>query len=486
MKKQIAKLRGFIWHNRLLFSLVATSLVAGAAFLNQHLYGLIFVSFLPFIYALEELKKYSVRSLLKMFYFSGYIFALMVLILILQPADSTWTQSQGAAAVYIKIFAWLISAAVFALGSVVTGYLCYTFRNRTERLRWLLLLILPLSELIRTWLFAVYSYGPGGSLSPNFNLGTIGLPAAASPLVFLSRFGGLYGLSLLVILINLLIYKMLTWRYHVAMAILVPVVALNILAYYIYQPGTRSLRVAAVHLNEDETLEKWPNIPYPEPGTNLLALPEYSVFLKGDLAKKSTSLGNNTTVITSVEAGSKPHTNALTYFNKNSQIINQQDKTYLIPSGEYIPYFYEWTLRLLKMDAVVTNFNSNLQVKKGTTPERVVNVDGYVYGALACSGVVNLSQYTQLSGEGADVLVNVASLSFLSSGSTYHIQEKYFARFHAVSNARPFVQASRSGQSYIIDSNGTVQAYTSGKTAIIQGRVSLVDRRTLHTLLRIL
>lgn len=484
MRLNLKKIKTKLISNKLLLSFITSALLCSLAFVHKNLYWLIFVSLVPLFLNLKDLKEYKLRSILKGTFFGGFIFSLIVLIPILQPAESTWSQTQGSAVTYIKIIAWTISSAVFAICFLIAGYFGYKNRKEFSKFIWLLVLLWPICEIIRAYIFALYSFGPGGSLSPNLNLGTFGLAVSASPLAYLSRFIGLFGLSAIAILINIVLLNVYRKNWKIVLTILTPILILNSLAYFLYQPSAKIIKVAAVHLNEKETLEEWRNTDYPTKDTDLLVLPEYSLFLKGNLNHKTKHLGDKTIVITSIETGETPHKNTLTYYNKKQKIINQQDKTFLIPSGEFIPYVVEWTLKLLKMDSIVSNFNSTLQVKKGGSSEQVKEIGNYKYGALACSGVVNLNQYANLTKDGAEILVNTASLSFLEDKSTYRVQEYYFAKFHAISNARPFIQSSRSGQSFIMDSNGHILDYNTGDSGLISHETSLVKPRTIYSILR--
>lgn len=122
---------------------------------------------------------------------------------------------------------------------------------------------------------------------------------------------------------------------------------------------------------------------------------------------------------------------------------------------------------------VLQDFTYSQQVTPGEKFEKPYNNVRFSVGALACSGVTALNEYRRLTQQGADILVNSASLSFLTNKSSYHVYAYNMSRFQAVSNNRPFVQASRSGESYILDNQANVIAkYHGNNTSIINAQLS--------------
>jgi apolipoprotein N-acyltransferase len=315
-------------------------------------------------------------------------------------------------------------------------------------------------ELARSYLFAIMAYGPHGKLSPNFNWGSISVPASGTPLVFATRMVGFFGLTFLVLVINICIYSLVT-RYYRGRSIAALCIVFC-LTYISWSAGvhvkTPELTVVAVGVGPTQGLKDWDQASWPAQGTDLLVLPEYSEILKNPQYKEIMNRLSDTglAVTTIRDKGSPEGTNRLIYINKKGDIVNYQDKTFLIPTGEYLPYSLQASFKLIGKQKSIQDFKYTQQQTNGKIDEYPFSGGSFRVGALACSGVSALNEYKRLSSEDADILVNSASLSFLAPHSHYHVYARNMARYHAVSNNKPFVQASRSGETYRISNQGEI------------------------------
>lgn len=462
---------------RYLYTLpLISAALLGLTLLSTKLTWLVFVALVPLLYVVAQPNKLNRKHVMRSFYAAGVVYFLFVYMAMLDTSPNSWSQIDSTFATLSTGFVWIVLALTNAVQFLLLGWATLNLEKRYR------LLLLPciwiLAELARSYLFAAIALGPGGTLSPNWPLGNLGTIAAGTPLVYLGRFIGLYGLSLAVVSINIGVLLALKKKQKAALLLAGPA-ALALLAFVAYQPSGNTIKAAAVHLADKSDLRQTvPNISLPV-DAELLVLPEYSRFLDNPNHKK---LAGRSVVVTTVEGIGKPRSNDLIYYSAQAGEISRQQKTFLISGGEYAPYIFDGMFRLLGRSYIVTEFNQSQQVRPGTSSEKPVRTTVGYLGGLACSGVINLSQYQRLTRKGAEILVNPASLSLISSGNVYHVQEQYLTRFHAVANARPFVQASRTGESYILNSNGTKQAFANGNNQLISAEVRLSSRRTLYTL----
>jgi apolipoprotein N-acyltransferase len=119
-----------------------------------------------------------------------------------------------------------------------------------------------------------------------------------------------------------------------------------------------------------------------------------------------------------------------------------------------MPYIIEALLRVTGQSEALELNKVTQNVKKGEKTEPPVSVAGKTIGALACSGAIAPELYRSMVVQGAEVLTNSASLGTFTNAPLYHAQTRQMARFNAIANARPYVQASTGAYSYAIDSNG--------------------------------
>ncbi len=394
------------------------------------------------------------------FYLFGFIICGYANYFLFELAPENWSVSISSGFARIAtLLAWLLICSFCALSSLGLGYSLARIPKTYQAI-----LALPfmyaIMEFARSYLFAIMAYGPHGKLSPNFNWGSVAVPASGTPLVFVSRLVGFFGLTIFVIVINICIYSLTTRYYRVRSFAALSVVFC--LTYMSWSAGVHvtspELTVKAVHVGSTQGLKDWNKASWPEAGTDLLVLPEYSEILKNpNYIEIMSRLSDTGLAVTTIrDKGSPEGTNRLIYINNKGEIVNHQDKTFLIPTGEYLPYSLQMTFRLIGKQKSSQDFKYTQQQTNGKIDEYPFSGGSFRVGALACSGVSALNEYKRLSREDADILVNSASLSFLAPRSHYHVYARNMARFHAVSNNKPFVQASRSGESYRITNQGVI------------------------------
>lgn len=432
----------------------------GISMIWRHGGWLTFVALIPAISYIASLDKISTRDTVKNFYFAGFILCGFANLFFFELAPENWTiVLNGWFGFASRFISWMLICIFCALSYALLGYILKRIKCSRNRLLALPLLF-ALCELLRSYLFAVVAYGPHGSFSPNFNWGSIAVPASGTPLVYSSRLFGFFGLTVLVVSINIALYLLIVRRkLLVPSTALVAILVVTTCGWWIGKYSDSSkLRVAVVHVNEAQDLIELNESDWPPQNVDIIVFPEYSnIEYHKDFKKILSRLSDNGVAITTRPIDRAPlETNTITYYRKDGSVQDTQGKTFLIPTGEYIPYSLQLSFRLIGKKQALVDFMYSQKLIKGTTKEHPVFTNNIGIGTLACSGVSALSQYALLSADGADVLVNSASLAFLQPDSLYHTYAKNMARYHAVVNNKPFLQASRSGQSYVLDNQGNI------------------------------
>jgi apolipoprotein N-acyltransferase len=453
--------------------LYITFLMIGVASVARGFEWIIFIALIPMISYMPHIKNYSRKTVRRDFYWSSFLLCGFAYFFLFQMAPQNWTVVlTGWFAVVSRVVAWALVSFFCALSFLIVGIILLKIKRFKYQL-----IALPFlwvfGEILRTYLYAVMAYGPGGSLSPNFNWGSIAVSASGTPLVFASRWVGFYGLTFLVVVVNIAVFVFIFKKRYLEAVVVVAAIVL--LTYTGWKQGinseTREIDVAILHLNEKDNVAIWDGVDKPKQGTDLLVLPEYSEFFDNKDAIQITSrLSENGLGVTSEPIGRSPEgTNQIVYFDNMAAKVSKQDKTFLIPTGEYMPYSLQAAFYAIAKEQALNDFKYSQQITRGKSPEQPYNNGKFSIGALACSGVNALSEYRKLKNDGADILVNSASLSFLSNKSLYHVYAYNMARFQAVSNNRPFVQASRSGESYILNNQGReIVRHDSNQTKLLQ------------------
>lgn len=473
-----SKLQFLIFRKRQVLFL--SGLLLGACFVVPKTGWLSIVAMAMMAFYVSHIKTYRKSQVMFDLFVYGLIVGGFSLAFIFGMDPNSWGFYIGpASALLLQMLAWVPQVTVFALPYLLLGY----FLAVVPRLRYRLMLIvvgLPLIEVLRAYLLSLLYIGPGSTVGTNFNWGSIAVVASGTPMVFASRLVGFYGLTSVVAIAGVGLYLLLTKHKLKGFLILLLVACVSLAGWSQNKESTGSrINVAAVHLNSSSSFLTNKQIVNSVPqNTQLLVLPEHSGVVEGgDLPSLAAKLSSNGVGITSYIAGGEDATNRLVFFNKNGETISAQDKTLLAPAGEYIPYILGWAAKLLGQEKLIKDFQLNRQIAKGSRPELPVKFGEYSVGALACSGVLSLRQYSALSTSGADVLVNVASLSTLSRGGGYELFSNNLARFHAVSNKKPMIVASRSGQSLIYDAQGKlIRQYNGSKNSVLTASIELSNR----------
>jgi len=458
-------------------------LLLGLLCLKDGNFGILsFISLVPLCIYLAKSKNRTQREFVRSFYIGGVILGAFSFLYMMQAIPDFWMHDLNSAVSFMSRLLSLVVVSTFTgLPVSFIGYCLYRINYQYRIVS--LILLWPIMEYIKSASVAFISYGPGGSFVPSLNFGSLAVSASGTPLVYITRFVGFYGLTAVTVLVNVLIFYVISGKNKVyrfgSLALLVIVACVNTGAW---QKGrlsgpTKTLNVAITHLNNLEdanNIKDWSEL---KNSTDILVLPEYSYFSdSADFVSTTNKLSDKGAAITSVSTHKdRMNYNELVYYDRQGNVISKQTKTFLIPGGEYMPQILRTFLVISGKPDTLSDFDLTQLITAGTIPEKMVALDNNVrVGALPCSGVLKYTKYKQLSDEGANVLVNSASLSFLEPNSLYHVYGHNMARLQAVMNNKPFIQASRSGESYVIDNQGRFIVKSAGqKSQLIQTQINI-------------
>lgn len=392
---------------------------------------------------------------------------------------------------------YVLCVLTYSLGP--TLFLWLTRRAQLKLHSWRTLVYVPafwiVSEFLRSLLLSLFLAGRGGSIGDFWMFGHIGMWAAGTPLIYAARFGGIYLLSGLCV--SLFAGLLVTFRARKLRYLLAPLciaITLSLAGWIGYRTtsGT-TISVGAVQILRPDEQDKSENTvlsvtkKMPEKSFDAVLLPEYSSYWMSEPSDASNEMQR----ILKSPAGLVAHSvlyvkdqrnyNILRYTDAQGLPLREQSKTFLIPGGEYVPYIYQTGLLLTGKKTLVETYIRNSAITPGNTPEQPYAFKGVVYGVLVCSGANNTVAYRDITRKGATVLGNVASVKKLGSSPLYYLESKLFSRFHAVANARPFVQSAQGGYAYIFDANGTQLASSRGKIDYVSSEVQTNSKQTPFT-----
>ncbi len=344
-------------------------------------------------------------------------------------------------------------------------------RGQTPILRVLLLPSLWVGlEFIRGRAFTGFGWGILG-YSQSQNL----------PIIQIADITGVYGISFLVVLVNLTIYEIirevrlrLTGYFSLILPVLFTLCCLSSTLLYGHgrlaeEPIDRKIRVAVIQGNVPQYL-KWDSElrasimdKYSKltklavvDGPDLIIWPETSVpgWLGQDLGLTESLSKLAKGVARPILVGSPYRDNARrAAFNSavlisgEGQAAGRYDKLHLVPFGEYIPSFFAFVARI-DPRAGGGHFDKGSQFT-------LFSVDGARFGVLICFEDIFPGLARRFAKEGADYLVNITNDAWFGrTGAPYqHLQASVL---RAVENRRAVIRCANTGVSCFIESTGRI------------------------------
>lgn len=355
----------------------------------------------------------------------------------------------------------------------------YLYKRQPE---WVWLLqavgVWALTETAIAWLVAVIWMGPGGRIDTILPFFSATPFLMYTPLGYLSRFVGYFGLSAVFVVGVAAVVLPKTRRFAAAYWLVVTITTITAWGLYA-KPNGPPLTATIVA----EQLSYPKNVTVT--ASQLVVLPEYGL----DKYTSDTAQTRFTTkqkdfyyVGSRQEETSFGYKNVLVNGSYARGFINSTPKDRLIPGGEHLSYWVSGLLQVFS-PSTYSDFQVRRQIIRGDKPARPFSIGNSTsVGSAACSSIIAPDDYRRLTQEGANVLTNSASLEIFAGSSLFNVQHRGLSKFIASANARPFLQSSNNWQAFALDSNGRqTAAIDVGNTKELQ--VQTNRKRTPYTYL---
>ncbi|PIR70314.1 MAG: hypothetical protein COU46_02100 [Candidatus Niyogibacteria bacterium CG10_big_fil_rev_8_21_14_0_10_42_19] len=453
--------------------------------------------FLVFIYKGENLKKIFWTS-----WFSGFIFFAVIFEWILAAFPARWAGVESElAGLLLVLFVWLGSSAVMGLSFALFGALSYKLKTGT----FYDLIIIPsiwiASQYVTAWIFSIWSWGSGGSLGAHWVFGNLGFALVEMPVVLWARIGGLYGVSFIAVFFNVFIFFILLsitfptlnvedsgfisrrvkFDRRAGKLFLIFLISVTFFIFFpvkifkIY-PTVPALNIVNVQINNKDGIFYHNNLRElfdKAVFSGEFVQPDIIIFSEGaqifsffgaqeeELIKvifpdkdKPGLLVTNT--IKTLPENADVRKSFILYRNQKGELVDEQEKSFLVPTGEFMPVSIKGVLTIFGYKNILGRFDVKRTITPGNFEEKPVNLGPYKVGVLLCSGIITPVSYRMLALKGADIFMNSASQNIFSGEPFLSAQIKAVARMQAISHAKPFVQATSGGRSFFVDQNGKV------------------------------
>ncbi len=478
---------------------------------------LVWIGFVPLFYALNSRHRpFLIGFVAGLFYFL-IVFRWLWSI---YPLDTFGIQNKFASLVIIFLIYVISSAGMAAFwglfGSVYN--LQFSASSKFKKCSWQLiscLLVVPalfvLFEYARAYGFGFLWAGSGTLFGPHWTMGNLTYVLAGNNLALkLSSYVGIYGIVFLIILANLLFFKILAKKRLQSAGIVILIILLITLGPKLLKqkspPTDKEINFALIQTDQPtkisptpkETLDAFKKqldllklVAQEHPESQLIIFSETSDFFKNlslfltgsqipnyfaNLFKEPRLIIAGTRII---DTNDRAYSRIFT-LDTQKDIIGFYDKRLLMPGGEFLPYSAKAMANLLSK-IKVSEFSDIRELGIGEKKVSTVNFRGqFSIAPIVCSELLapDLVRKTTLS---SDIIVEMASYGVFHGDNALIKQNLAIARFRAAENQKPLLAASNMGLSYAIDGRGNIVFTTQNQGAqILTGGIALNSRKSWY------
>lgn len=383
---------------------------------------------------------------------------------------------------------WGITALLAGLASALAGTVLFALR-RNAFIAGIAGIVWALSEELRMWLYALYSYSPQSLFGPHFSQTSTGYALAESSyLLQLAHPFGVDALNAasaafaatLALVVSAAHARKTDARLLAALAF-----SALVLIYPLFDrapaPSGPRVSVAAIATLESTTpYEMDALVKNAVAGSpDILVLPEGkdSALLDDPDARKAL-FGTRPLLLARARHESRDgvgETPEIRYEDAQGNVIATYGKIFLMPQGEYLPSIAK-LLYPLSGDRNAFAYGENIGERGERGAALAVAREGpIVAGGLLCSEVISPHLYPMLvDGYGANVLLNLSNQSWFHTSQEFYLKMLQIARVQAVATRRYFIEAANDAPSFVLDPSGrTVAASAYGAADVVRADITL-------------
>ncbi len=399
------------------------------------------------------------------------------------PLDSLGVHNDLIAFILVST-TWIATSFGYSL---VWGVFAVAIKALRPTKKWLSILVIPslwvVLEYIQSYGAGIFMAGRGGSLGPHWGVSNISYALHNNPLALkLASVGGLHLVVFIIILVNVLLFKLISKKDHKKLGIsliLLILVSFSVL-WVPKSEETPDIPIAVVQtriptkvgrsfneeietvnervelLDQISMLEPQPEVVVLPEGANLstslnvLFSPQYVKNYFQNLFDKPTLIIDSATITD--EGGKKSKT---IFIDSKVGLLETYDKRLLTPYGEYLPYYVDAMFSFFAVSK--DDIEKDLLFDPGTeeSPVRGV-VNGAKVNVFVCVEVFSPKLVSEASHDVANAIIIQASTGRFGGSNTVLREMKAAAQFRAAENNRYLVFATNYGISSVIDNHGRI------------------------------
>jgi apolipoprotein N-acyltransferase len=318
--------------------------------------------------------------------------------------------------------------------------------------------------LASAWLLADMGRG---YLFSGFPWLAVGYGQIDTPLVNLAPYLGVYGVSLAVLLMAAAGVAIISKSYRPAMYVLSGLLLALMIVTLAPTPATKAsnnaIAVALVQGNVPQdfkfdqariadTMRSYTTA-VENTQAELVVLPETAWTtiwpntpnsIKERLAEKAKS---QTIVIGLPYVAEGSIANSVAVITKDATLGYRYDKHHLVPFGEYIPFGFDWFVKMMNLP--LGNFD------RGRLDQLALEIGKEKIAFNICYEDLFGEEIIEAVRNGATILINTSNLAWFGDSHALY-QHLQIARMRAIETARPMLRSTNTGTTAHIDANGIV------------------------------
>lgn len=492
-----AKFRAIPTASRVRLSTLIAGICIGIGYPFPFLWPLVFVGIALFLYALQNAR--SLREALLSGAYAGGMANLLIGIPVfvgVLPLDwfgiTSFPVAVAAVTLLLVLYATLFTLLVF----VFFAYAAYALMTRT----WFDVLLFPalfvIAEFLQSAFFYLSQWGIGSYPGFHYTFGSIGyLLAGDAVLLRLAPLGGIYALCFFIVFASLIFMRALQNGRSLYRDMAIAIIGVFLISHVVfamkatihqidtekdpisigvvsrYLPPTRVQSLAFQKMQNEQLT----SLLSPLSGITLLVLPENAAYLrqlsdeqesavvKTMLRKIGEGNAMPLTIDSSDERQANGHIREVATAYRGDQDMSFTQKQLLLPFGEYIPASVQPLISAL----AGKQFSEQLTAVRGHQPgfmRIITQLPPLKLGIRFCDEVMSPELYRTEVKDGANLLVNVSSLSWFHGSRMIYSYALRMAQVRASETGRYYIQSGNMAPAFVLDDHGSLIAETPWDT----------------------
>lgn len=469
-----------------------------------------FFSLLPLFFFLNS-KNISPKKSFLAGFLAGFIFLGGVMFWLFDTLPLNWIgMGNEFLGFFLLLFSWLLLISVLA---AFIGLFSLSYFFLSQKNFWDILLIPSLwvvFSYLRIWMFGLFLAGSESLLGPHWTFGSLAYTVAQNPnLRWISSGGGIYLVSFLVVLINVLFFILLQrtiqnklpLKRTVSFLIVLGMIGLLLTSYFISfsknnnEEGEK-LKVTVLQTKfpssfsqtKEIAQEKFQvqtrllkNISGEIANNEIIVFPEGSNFLKQEGAKEVLSDFFEEKDILILDSGRDQGKFVGKFYHVQKGILVKYEKILLVPYGDYLPFIFRPLARIIDKNWI-KKFRERREKERGSEIIVVSPFGENKISVLFCSETVSPNLHREFTKKNSEVFFNSGSLAFSNGSKSLDAQTLSMLRLRAAENGRYLVRATNYGSSYVIDNKGKIIKKTPNfENQVLLGEIKPLSPKTFYT-----